>query len=230
MDGQADLCYWVPVIELGLMQLNSFAWFPMMGWPSVWAQSEIYPQLLEKFPQLKAEYRGLMVYGFSAITASHISTLKKEVRVPADLKGVKITPATEEIAQMVMARRRRSGQPGGIGLVYLRGEGGHDRIHQCLRRPDGLQGHGAVEVPCSRGTRGLSMNPHFLLINPDNWKKIPPDIQTTPGSAHHTPMGGARVRCRALTRRRASCRIARRQFLMNRTPRPLLLHSITKIL
>ena len=24
---------------------------------------------------------------------------------------------------------------------------------------------------------GLSMTPHFLLINPDNWKKMPPDIQ-----------------------------------------------------
>jgi TRAP-type C4-dicarboxylate transport system substrate-binding protein len=24
---------------------------------------------------------------------------------------------------------------------------------------------------------GMAMNPHFLLINPDNWKKIPPDIQ-----------------------------------------------------
>ena len=75
----------------------------MMGWPSVWAQSAIYPQLLEKFPQLKAEYRGLMVYGLSAITPAILVPLSKEVRVPADLKGVKITPATEEIAQMVIA-------------------------------------------------------------------------------------------------------------------------------
>ena len=58
LDGQADLCYWVPVIELGLMRLNTIMWLPMMGWPSEWAQSTIYPQLLEKFPQLKAEYRG----------------------------------------------------------------------------------------------------------------------------------------------------------------------------
>ena len=48
---------------------------------------------LEKFPQLKAEYRGLMIYGISAITPGHINTLKKEVRVPSDLKGMKVRTA-----------------------------------------------------------------------------------------------------------------------------------------
>jgi TRAP-type C4-dicarboxylate transport system substrate-binding protein len=101
LDGQADLCYWVPVIELGLMRLNTIMWLPMMGWPSEWAQSKIYPQLLDKFPQLKAEYRGLMIYGISAITPSQISTAGKEVRVPSDLKGMKISPANPELAKMV---------------------------------------------------------------------------------------------------------------------------------
>jgi TRAP-type C4-dicarboxylate transport system substrate-binding protein len=177
LDGQADLCYWVPVIELGLMQLNSFAWLPMMGWPSVWAQSAIYPQLLEKFPQLQTEYRGLMVYGFSAITASHISTLKKEVRVPADLKGVKITPATEEIAQMVIAA---GGAP--VNLVvsdwYTSAEKGVTTgfinafgALMAFRVMELLKFHALAEPG------GFAMNPHFLLINPENWKKIPPEIQ-----------------------------------------------------
>jgi TRAP-type transport system periplasmic protein len=177
LDGQADLCYWVPVIDLGLMPLNSLAWLPMMGWPSVWAQSSIYPQLLEKFPQLKAEYRGLMVYGFSAITACHINTLKKEVRTPADLKGVKITPATEEIAQMVMAA---GGAP--VNLVvsdwYTSAEKGVTTgfinafgALMAFRVMELLKFHALVEPG------GFAMTPHFLLINPENWKKIPPDIQ-----------------------------------------------------
>ena len=177
LDGQADLCYWVPVIELGLMRLNTIMWLPMMGWPSEWAQSTIYPQLLEKFPQLKAEYRGLMIYGISAITPAHISTRGKEVRVPSDLKGIKISPANPEIAKMVIAS---GGAP--VNLVVSdwytsleRGvtEGfmnafGALMAFKCMEL---LKYHALIEPG------GLAMNPHFLLINPDNWKKIPPDIQ-----------------------------------------------------
>jgi len=177
LDGQADLCYWVPVIELGLMPVNSFMWLPMMGWPSVWAQSTIYPQLLNKFPQLMTEYQGLMIYGMSAITSSHISTLKQTVRVPADLKGMKITPATEEIAQMVIAA---GGAP--VNLVvsdwYTSAEKGVTTgfinafgALMAFRVMELLKFHALVQPG------GFAMNPHFLLINPDNWKKIPPDIQ-----------------------------------------------------
>jgi TRAP-type C4-dicarboxylate transport system substrate-binding protein len=177
LDGQADLCYWVPSIELGLMPVNSIMWLPMMGWPSVWAQSAIYPQLLNKFPQLMAEYRGLMVYGITAITPSHISTLKQTVRVPADLKGLKITPATEEIAQMVIAA---GGAP--VNLVvsdwYTSAEKG---VTQGFINAFGAQMAFRVmelmKFHCVVQPGGFAMNPHFILINPDNWKKIPPDIQ-----------------------------------------------------
>jgi TRAP-type C4-dicarboxylate transport system substrate-binding protein len=148
-----------------------------MGWPSEWAQSTIYPQLLEKFPQLKAEYRGLMIYGISAITPSQISTAGKEVRVPSDLKGMKISPANPELAKMVIAS---GGAP--VNLVVSdwytsleRGvtEGfmnafGALMAFKCMEL---LKYHALIEPG------GLAMNPHFLLINPDNWKKIPPDIQ-----------------------------------------------------
>ena len=177
LEGQADLVYWVPVIELGMMPLNTIMWLPMMGWPSEWAQATIYTQLLDKFPQLRAEYRGLMVYGISAITPAHINTLQKEIRVPADLKGVKITPATEEIARMVIAA---GGAP--VNLVvsdwYTSLERGVTTgfinsfgalfAFKCMEL---LKYHALVRPG------GFAMNPHFLLINPDNWKKIPPDIQ-----------------------------------------------------
>lgn len=177
LTGQADLCYWVPVIELGLMPLNSVMWLPMMGWPSVWAQSTIYPKLLDKFPQLKAEYRGLMIYGISAITASHINTREKPVRIPADIKGMKITPATEEIARMIMAA---GGAP--VNLVVSdwytsleRGvtEGfinafGALMAFKCMEL---LKYHALVQPG------GISMVPHLILINPENWKRIPPDIR-----------------------------------------------------
>ena len=177
LDGQADLVFWVPVIELGLMKLNAVMWLPMMGWPSEGAHSTIYPQLLEKFPQLKAEYRGLMTYGISSIPPAHINTLKKEVRVPADLKGMKITPATPEIARMVMAA---GGAP--VNLVvsdwYTSLDKGVTRgfinsfgalmAFKCMEL---LKYHALVNPG------GFAMNPMLLLINPENWKKIPPDIQ-----------------------------------------------------
>jgi TRAP-type C4-dicarboxylate transport system substrate-binding protein len=118
-----------------------------------------------------------MIYGISAITPGHINTVKKEVRVPSDLKGMKVTPATPEIAKMVMAA---GGAP--VNLVVSdwytsleRGvtEGfinsfGALMAFKCMEL---LKYHALVEPG------GFAMNPHFLLINPDNWKKIPPDIQ-----------------------------------------------------
>ncbi len=177
LEGQADLCYWVPVIELGLMKLNSLLWLPMMGWPSVWAQSAIYPKLLEKYPQLRAEYRGLMTYGISSITPGHIGTIKKLVRVPDDLKGMKITPANEEIAKMVKAA---GGTP--VNLVvsdwYTSAEKGVTEgfinaygALMAFRVMELLRFH-SFALP-----GGFSMTPHLILINPENWKKIPPDIQ-----------------------------------------------------
>ena len=177
LDGQADLVYWVPMIELGLMRLNSVMLLPMMGWPSEWAQGAIYPQLLKKFPQLQREFRGLMVYGISAMTPNYINTLGKEVRVPADLKGMKITPATPELARMVIAS---GGAPvnltvadwytsleRGVTEGFINGFGAL-MAFKCMEL---LKYHALIKPG------GLGMNPHFLLINPDNWKKIPPDIQ-----------------------------------------------------
>lgn len=177
LEGQADLCYWVTNIELGLMPLNSIFLLPMMGWPSVWAQTTIYPKMLEKFPQLKAEFRGLMVYGLSAITPGHINTIKKPVRVPSDLKGMKITPATEEVAMMVKAA---GGVP--VNLVvsdwYTSAEKGV--TEGFINAFGALMAFKVMELlkfHAIANPGGFAMSPHLILINPENWKKIPPDIQ-----------------------------------------------------
>ncbi len=177
LDGQADLCYWVPIIDIGLMPLNSVMWLPMMGWPSVWAQSSIYSQLLKKYPQLAEEYRGLMVYGITSITATHISTIKRQVRVPADLRGMKITPATDDLAKMMIAA---GGAP--VNLVvadwYTSAERGLTEgfvnafgAKAAFRVMELLRFHTLAEPG------GFTMTPHFLLINPKNWARIPSDIQ-----------------------------------------------------
>jgi TRAP-type C4-dicarboxylate transport system substrate-binding protein len=177
LDGQADLCFWVPNIELGLMKLNTVMWLPMMGWPSEQAHATIYAQLLDKFPQLKAEYQGLMVYGIVALGPAHINTLKKEVRVPQDVKGMKISPATPEIARMVMAA---GGAP--VNLVvsdwYTSLERGvTEGFFNSLGALMGFKCMELLKYHALVQPGGLSMSPSMLLINSENWKKTPPDIQ-----------------------------------------------------
>lgn len=177
LDGQADLCFFSPNIELGLLKLNGISWLPMIDWPTEHAVGAIYRQLLEKFPQLKAEYRGLMLYGVVGGTPSQIGTSGKEVRVPSDLKGMKITPSTPEIARMVISS---GGAP--VNLVVSDWYTSLDKgvtdgfinsygallAFKCI---DLLEYYALIEPG------GLNNTPKMLLINPDNWKKIPPDIQ-----------------------------------------------------
>ena len=119
----------------------------------------------------------MMLYGISSMTPGHISTLEKEVRVPADLKGMKITAPNEDIARMVMAA---GGAP--VNLVvsdwYTSLEKG---VTEGFLNPFGalmafkcmeLLKYHALVLP-----GGFAMNPHMILINPDNWEKIPADIQ-----------------------------------------------------
>ncbi len=177
LDGLADFIYWSPNIELGLMPLTSVMWLPMMGFPSQWAQRTIYAQLLEKFPQMKAEYQGLMVYGIHPSTPAQLNTLKKEVRVPADLRGMKITPANEEIAQMVVAS---GGAP--VNLVVTDWYTSLERgVTEGMINSTGalfafktfeLMKYHAQALP-----GGFAQTPFVVLVNPENWKKIPPDLQ-----------------------------------------------------
>jgi TRAP-type C4-dicarboxylate transport system substrate-binding protein len=90
---------------------------------------------------------------------------------------MKITPQTEEVAKMVIAA---GGAPVNLvvsdwytslekgvteGFINAFGAKMAFKIMELLR----------FHTLANPG--GFSMNPHLILINPENWKRIPPDIQ-----------------------------------------------------
>ena len=52
--------------------------------------TEIWGQLLQRFPQMAAEMSGVKILGKSVATSTSLHVKGREVRVPADLKGLRI--------------------------------------------------------------------------------------------------------------------------------------------
>lgn len=60
--------------------LNGFIMLPFMNWPSREAANEIYGKLMEKYPALRAEWKGVVPFALSMMPPNHIHTKKKAIR------------------------------------------------------------------------------------------------------------------------------------------------------
>jgi TRAP-type C4-dicarboxylate transport system substrate-binding protein len=157
--------------------LNTVMNLPFMGWPGQVETGKIYEQLLTKFPELRAEWKGVMPYGFCMMPPVHIHNVKKVIKSPADLKGMKFHGA--ETAQ-----------------VEIIGESGATAVHldiadmyMSLDRGliDGVINHFPVlfvfgvlkilEYHTVLGEGGINMIPMGIVWNQDSWNKLPPDVQ-----------------------------------------------------
>jgi TRAP-type C4-dicarboxylate transport system substrate-binding protein len=156
--------------------LNSIITLPFMGWPGQLETDKIYQELLNKFPEMKAEWKGVMPYVQCMMPPSHIHNVKKVIKTPSDLKGMRFhsesasmqvissaggTPVDLDIADMYMSLDR--------GLI------------------DGVVNHFPVlfvfgvlkilEYHTMVGEGGINMVPIGIIWNEEKWKSLPPDIQ-----------------------------------------------------
>ena len=101
-DAIADMGLHAASEQPGEADLGGYVRLPLIGYKS-WAQAEaIYREVFYKYPELQAEYSndGLYTYAMRIMPPQEIQTTDKPVRLPADLKGMKIF-ATKEIAELV---------------------------------------------------------------------------------------------------------------------------------
>jgi TRAP-type C4-dicarboxylate transport system substrate-binding protein len=61
-----------------------------MGFADMQMQTDIYNELFNKFPEMQAEWKDLKVLGALAMPPDQINTTKKLVKVPEDMKGMKL--------------------------------------------------------------------------------------------------------------------------------------------
>jgi TRAP-type C4-dicarboxylate transport system substrate-binding protein len=175
-NGIADVALYVVNRREGFL-LNDVMSLPFMGWPEMKKTHQIYAELLNEFPAMVNEWKGMIIIaGPKMMFPNHLHTTKKEIKVPADIKGMKIM-ATGITAETVAAL---GGVPVDIGIAD---------IYMSLDRGllDGVLNHFAVidtfgaleKVPYHTvfGDGGMSMNPVMLIMNPDVLHRLPADLQ-----------------------------------------------------
>ena len=89
--GVADIGFWLPGVLPGLHTLNEFTRLPMLGLDSMATATKIYHEMRKKFPELDAEFKGLRLLMASSMPPNQLHFTKKTgVRLPSDMKGIKL--------------------------------------------------------------------------------------------------------------------------------------------
>jgi TRAP-type C4-dicarboxylate transport system substrate-binding protein len=164
-------------LERDYVPLTYVMRLPFIGYPSMRGATEIFRKLYNEFPEMQEEFKTVHLFQIRAMPADHLHmATDKIIRVPADMKGVKIQ-AGEHVAPVVEAA---GGAATRIELTdwYMSLETG---------LVDGIIDHFAVVhvfglTPLFKnhtlfGTGGISQGMCGIMFNQKSWEKIPPDVQ-----------------------------------------------------
>lgn len=174
--GMADMAYYVIGIDWGLTPLNMVMSLGFMGIPSREAGTEIYEKIWQKFPEIRNEMKGVKVFAARMQPPYQFSFKKKKVRVPDDIKGMKIISLGGSFASEMMAM-------GATPIDIKVGD-----LYVSLER--GLAEGISALMPVVDGFGIMKLVPHhtmfkggttasidMILINPKTWNKLPDDVK-----------------------------------------------------
>lgn len=157
--------------------LNTVTTLPFLGLLDQRRSGEIFKQLLSEFPAMRAEWKGVKVLGIMMMPPVHIHTVKKPVRLPADIKGMRILGSVEVMLEAIKAA---GGTPVevDIGDMYTAVERGmvegvinHFPVLNIFRVLELLKFHTVF------GEGGISMTPMAFIINERTYNRLPQHIQ-----------------------------------------------------
>ncbi|MGB9661514.1 MAG: TRAP transporter substrate-binding protein DctP [Moorellaceae bacterium] len=157
--------------------LNLVTTMPFLGLPDIKDSREIYKQLLQKFPQMQSEWRGVKVLAVAMMPGTHFHFSKTAVKTPADIVGKKIAIAEGIKAETLVALKAT---PVEIDIADM---------YQSVERGmvDGVYNHMPVlnvfgVLPLLKyhllfGEGGIDMTPMMAIMNADTFNKLPQDVQ-----------------------------------------------------
>ena len=88
--GICDIAFAPLDMDASRYSLNLITEMPLMGWPAGVAPSRIWRDLRTKFPEMSDEYKEVKIlWSYTALPMT-LHLTKKQVKVPDDLKGLKI--------------------------------------------------------------------------------------------------------------------------------------------
>lgn len=173
--GVCDIGFAAYTYEANKLGLNNVMRDPTLNIPSDEIGLRIWTALRNKFPEMRAEEEGfkLLMRSVNTSGGENIHTTGKKIRLPSDMKGMKIIATGDSTIAMKAA---------GASPISL----GSPDWYMSLERKlaDGL--YGPYTVVDSRGC--IPLLPYHLhvmlgrglfgvLMNLEKWNALPPDIQ-----------------------------------------------------
>lgn len=171
--GITDFGAFQPSMDASAYPLNLVMDLPFMGFPSLEVATRIWMEIIDRFPEVRAEFRDVKLLWVNAAYPHTINTSKKEIRNPNDLKGVKIGAfgMTVKIAEILGATPISVHPP----ELYMGLEKGV--FHGIIIPYGPMRSLKLIKLlPYHNTTVINNMGAHFMM-SLRTWKSLPPDIQ-----------------------------------------------------
>jgi TRAP-type C4-dicarboxylate transport system substrate-binding protein len=170
----ADIAHYALQAKDGFY-LNSVVSLPFLGWPTQHMEDK-YMALLDKFPEMKAEWKGVTIISVMMMPPTHIHTAKKAIKTPADLKGIKIGSrgAMVETMNAVGAAAVDVAPTDwyvSLDRGLLEGIANHFPVLNVFGVTELLPYHTVF------GEGGIDMMPMYLIMNTDVLNSLPSDLK-----------------------------------------------------
>ena len=165
--------------------LNTVMTLPFMGWPGQKETGEIYQTLMKTFPEMQGEWKGVKPYVFAMMPPTQIHNVKKVIKVPDDIKGMKFFGAETAIVQAISAAGATAVQLD-IADMYMSLDRG--LVDGVINHFPVLAVFGVLKIlnyHTVLGDGGINMTPMGVIWNQDKWSKLPPDVQKTLEDSRH---------------------------------------------
>ena len=171
----ADMCYYPMNVDIAPLSWGMCG-LPFQGVPSMEVGNQVWWDLYNEFPQVQAEWEGVKIMSSSMMPPIQMHTTGKVVRVPNDLKGMKVI-ASGETAKVVSAA---GGTPVEVGVqdLYMSLNSALTEAyvnHWPVMNVFGVQP--LLPYHANWGDGGMCMTPHMILMNPAKFNSLPADIQ-----------------------------------------------------
>jgi len=173
--GIADLAYYVFGMAQGL-HMNFITQLPFLGFASRTSATEIYWKLTEKFPQFKDEWQGLKTFGTVVMAPSQMMTSKRVVRNLGDVKGLKIQ-SEGFLADTVYALGAVPVQLNISDWYMSLDKGLIDGMVTAFGPVTAFRILPILQNMTIFGEAGINMGTNTIIMNPNAYNNLPPDIQ-----------------------------------------------------
>jgi len=174
--GLADMGMWVVGNVSGLTPLNEYISLPFLGFKDSPTVLKVFKEMWNTRPELPAEFKGLKyVYGYP-MPPYHFHMVEKTVRVPGDLKGIKIMAdaSSTDFLNSLGAVSVVKGPPDwymSLQKGLVEGHMNHWAVVRAFKLEELFKVH---SQPGLAGVNSLILSWWF---NQDSYDKLPPETQ-----------------------------------------------------